>query len=103
MAIIDTYRGILTIFIEFKTKKADAQVNLEKLKSLYNDHFNGSDGLISVNYHLSKDEKTIFNYTQWKNEETYDCFMSDPLIKEVFSSLDDLKPKFTKTKVVFTS
>lgn len=103
MAIIDSYRGIITVFVEFKTPKGNADEVLEVLKNIYHESAKGYEGLISVNYHSALDGTAIFNYAQWKDEASFDAFISDPKVQKSMQSLGEIDSHFTKTKVVFTS
>ena len=103
MAVIDNFRGILTVVVEFQTPDGKAQELAVKLKEFYEETVKGYDGLISVNYHTSLDLNSVFNYAQWKNEESFDNFLADENVKKALSILGDYKSKFTKTKVVFAS
>ena len=103
MAVIDNFRGIITVFIEFQTKDKSAEETYASLKGFYESVVKGYDGLISVNYHIALDGKSIHNYSQWKTEEAFDKYLSDASVKKYFEDLGQNAPKVTKTKVVFAS
>lgn len=103
MAVIDTFRGIITVFVEFKIDPSKSELVLEQLKDLYAKHAAGSPGLVSVNYHLSLEKDLIFNYAQWKTEEDFENFMNNKKNQSSMKSIDCLESRFTKTKVVFTT
>lgn len=103
MAIIDDFRGIITVFVEFKIDPAKTEIVINQLKEFYSNYAKGSHGLVSVNYHLSFDSNFIFNYAQWKTEEDFDNFIKDKKNLAFMKSIDCLESKFTKTKVVFTT
>lgn len=102
MAIIDSYRGIITVFIEYSFSEQSEDA-IEKLKVFFEQNIKGKDGLISVNYHLAEDGQSIYNYSQWKNEESFDLFLNDKTTVKATKELKGFKTKITKTKVVFTS
>jgi hypothetical protein len=103
MAIIDDFRGMITVFVEFKIEPTKSELVINQLKEFYAKHAAGSLGLVSVNYHLSFDSHFIFNYAQWKTEKDFDNFISDKSNLAFMKSIDCRESKFTKTKVVFTS
>lgn len=103
MAVIDNFRGILTIFCEYKTDDGSPEELLEKLKPIFINHIKEYPGLISYNLHLSLESNSVFNYFQWKDEETYLAFMEDDPIQDHFSKITGLHCQSTKTKVVLAS
>ncbi len=103
MAVIDDFRGIITVFVEFKIDPEKSELVIAQLKEFYAKHAKGSTGLVSVNYHLSFDSSLIFNYAQWKTEDDFERFITDKSNLAFMKSIDCLESKFTKTKVVFTT
>ncbi|MFT6069043.1 MAG: quinol monooxygenase YgiN [Bacteriovoracaceae bacterium] len=103
MAVIDDFRGIVTVFVEFKIDQKKSDLVINQLKEFYDKHAKGSQGLVSVNYHLSFDKSSIFNYAQWKTEEDFDNFITNESNIEFMKTIDCLESRFTKTKVVFTT
>ena len=103
MAVIDNFRGIITVFIEFQTTEQNTEETYVTLKEFYESTVKGYEGLVSVNYHVALDGKSIHNYSQWKTEEAFDKFFSQAPVKKLFKNLGSHEPKVTKTKVVFAS
>ncbi len=103
MPVIDHYRNILTVLIEFDSTPEEVENQLSQLKTFTNEVVKLQPGFISANLHVSTDNQKIVNYAQWKSEEDFQNFLDNQEIQKTIKEILKSKPRFTKMKVVFTS
>jgi heme-degrading monooxygenase HmoA len=78
MAIIDQYRDLLTIVIEYKI---DEQESVQKIIEYYKDFVKSRPGFISFNLHKTLDGEKLVNYMQWKSNEKFEEYRKARLEK----------------------
>jgi len=103
MAVIDNFRGILTVFSEYNNEDCSSSELLELIEPIFSNHIKGYPGLVSYNLHISLETNSVFNYFQWKDEESYLKFCEDKEILKLFSKISGFSNKSFKTKVVLAS
>ncbi|MBT3584651.1 MAG: hypothetical protein HN509_07075 [Halobacteriovoraceae bacterium] len=102
MAIIDSYRNILTVLAHFEmgAERAD---ELMKLVQEFIPRIKECPGFISANFHLATDHSEIFNYAQWQTESAYLDFREGELFKEIEKAIKPFNPKIQTFKVVLAT
>ncbi len=103
MAIIDQYRNILTVLIEFDVEPEKCDEHIAHIKSFLNEIVKKQPGFISANLHVSLDKKKIVNYAQWKNEQDYQNFLDNKEAQQAGSEVLKIQPKETWLKVAHAS
>ncbi|MCF8060566.1 MAG: antibiotic biosynthesis monooxygenase [Bacteriovoracaceae bacterium] len=103
MAIIDQYRSILTVLIEFDVTPGECEEHLAEIKSFFNEVVRVQPGFISTNLHTSLDRTKIVNYAQWKTEQDYQNFLENSEAQKAGEKVLSLKPRTILLKVAFAS
>ncbi|MBK25235.1 MAG: hypothetical protein CME70_14670 [Halobacteriovorax sp.] len=103
MAVIDNFRGILTVFSEYFSEGSSSKELLEELEPIFSNHIKGYPGLVSYNLHISIETDSVFNYFQWKDDDSYQKFCEDETIRKMFLEISGFNDKSFKTKVVLAS
>lgn len=103
MAVIDHYRNILTVLIEFEIPSEEVESHLANIKVFLNDVVKIQPGFISANLHVSTDKKKVINYAQWKTEEDYQNFLNNKEAQKAAQDVLKYEPRTTFMKVVYTS
>lgn len=103
MAIIDQYRSLLTVLVEFEVDPSECDDHVSSLKSFINEVVKKQEGFISANLHTSLDKKKVVNYAQWKNEECFQNFFKTMEGDELTSKMLEKKHHITFLKVVHAS
>jgi len=103
LAVIDQYRGILTVLVEFDVDPLDSEENVAHIKSFLDNVVRNQPGFISANLHTSLDKRKIINYAQWKNEADYQNFLNNIEVQKAGEKVLSLNPKSVLMKVAFVS
>ena len=103
MAIIDQYRGILTVLIEFELNADQVDEHLANIKEFITSTVKQQPGFISANLHVSTDKTKVINYAQWKSEADYDNFLNNPEVKSAASEIMKFEPRVTKMTVALAT
>lgn len=103
MAIIDQYRSLLTVLIEFEVSPNECDQHVSNIVEFLNSTVKKQEGFISANLHVSLDKKKVVNYAQWKNQECFEKFFNDPESKKAGEKVFSAPTKLTFMKVVHAS
>jgi heme-degrading monooxygenase HmoA len=95
MSFIRTEDGYLTLFNIFHTENPEGQQRLiDQWRSL--PPANTQPGLVSGNFHVSLDGRSVINYAQWESQAAYDAFIAETATRArlneslSFSRMDNL-------------
>lgn len=103
MAVIDQYRDILTVLVEFDIDPTNCDEHIRKIKEFFNNVVRKQPGFISANLHLSLDKKKVINYAQWKNEDFYNEFLNNEEVQSAGKMVLIKDSKSILMKVAFAS
>ena len=103
MAVIDEFRNILTVLIEFELSPDEVDEHVANIKEFVKGTVKGQPGFISANLHVSTDRKKVVNYAQWKTEEDYQNFLNNEEVQGMAKNILKITPKTTLMKVVLAS
>ena len=103
MAIIDQYRNILTVLIEFDVNPSECDSKIAFIKDFLNETVKNQPGFISANLHTSLDKAKIVNYAQWKSEEDFQKFIDKEGKVGSGKVLMEMNPRMVKMTVAFAS
>jgi len=103
MAVIDKYRDILTVLIEFEVDPKECDEHIKNIKEFFNNTVRKQPGFISANLHISLDRKKVVNYAQWKNEDFYNEFLNNKELQSAGEKVNLKNPRSTLLKVAFAS
>ena len=103
MAVIDQYRGILTVLIEIEVVESTIEETLQNLKDFTLSFVKLQPGFISANLHRSEDDTKIINYAQWKNKEDFERFLSLEETQQQMKELKIIKTNITLMKVALAT
>ena len=103
MAIIDQYRNILTVLIEFDVTPEECDSHVANIKTFLTETVKQQPGFISANLHTSLDKAKIVNYAQWKSEADFQAFLEKEGGQGTGKELMEMNPKIVKMTVAFAS
>ncbi|MCR9206401.1 MAG: antibiotic biosynthesis monooxygenase [Halobacteriovoraceae bacterium] len=103
MAIIDQYRSLLTVLVEFEIDPNECDQHVANIKEFLNETVKKQEGFISANLHTSLDKSKVVNYAQWKNEECYQNFLNNPEVQKSGEKVTQKSFKVTLLKVAHAS
>lgn len=103
MAIIDQYRNILTVLIEFEVTPEECDQHVANIVEFLTSTVKQQPGFISANLHTSLDKTKVINYAQWKSEADYQAFLDNEEAQAAASKVLKFEPRVTWMKVAFAS
>lgn len=103
MAIIDQFRSILTVLVQFEVPPEDSEKLLEEIKSFLQSEVKNHEGFISANLHLSLEKDQIVNYAQWRSKEDYEAFVEKTKESEKANFLKSYPPQTSFLKVALAT
>lgn len=103
MAIIDQYRNILTVLIEFDVTPEECDSHVANIKTFLTETVKQQPGFISANLHTSLDKAKIVNYAQWKSEADFQAFLDNKDAQAAGKEVLKIEPRVVWMKVAYAS
>ena len=78
---LDPKDGYLTFINTFTVEPDNAERLLQALRDATEEIFRHQAGFISANLHISRDQRRVLNYAQWRSKEDYVAMSKEPEVQ----------------------